>query len=471
MAYHHHTASYEYGKSELSPEQRVVVSIHQGLKEPRRVAKHLGLSEYHPQLLLAHRLWSDEEYLPVFMTSACADQRALFRYKPNHFKPDGERTIGQGLKGRTVYIVGTFHGDYSPQDLDKRIEFIAWTAKYNGAEEVVLLSYTLAHSAQERGVHQLEHPRMQTMEARLKFEGQAPLAQAQLMSYALLGIDKVVNIHNHCPQDIRTLCEEVNAELDPLHQRSVSNNWTQRYHLDFVNIDLAPTVGMYVADFSERNLGFDLSESGKNVLFLGPDLGIEQFIWGIKKQSGLTNSALAIMNKKRASDGSGIELLTLEHTENLSPERGVEGMDVFIADDSIRSGETMRTNIEVLRGIDKSKLKRDPRIVGTPRRVAVYATRTNFAGNSRTILSSDVIDDIVITNADPRAAYYMKELYAKTQTLWINFIMGEAAKALERGQDPNDVLTTDFIRSRCLLKVDVPHGHQLEKDLTDTGII
>jgi len=140
-------------------------------------------------------------------------------------------------------------------------------------------------------------------------------------------------------------------------------------------------------------------------------------------------------------------------------ERGIEGMDIIVPDDAIRSGETMRNNVYVLRGGHLDNLVRDPLLKGNPRRVVTMATRTNLAGNSRLILGSPVIDDIILTNADPRALRNLNELDHKTQSIWINFVMAEAAMALERGENPSTVLTPKYIHDHQLMRVEVPHGH------------
>ncbi|MFA6462274.1 MAG: hypothetical protein WCV90_08485 [Candidatus Woesearchaeota archaeon] len=459
MAYFHHRASYSLGDRLLNSTDRVVVGTRDpGAKEDRRVARHLGLSSQHPTVISDHRLWSDEEYLPVFNTKRCLTDRTLSRFLSNYQDADGQERYGYGLKGKTVYIVHTFSTQYSPQDLVKRVEFIAETAKEQGAEAVVLLAYSLNYSAQERGVHK-PHPRMTTPAALKKFDGQGITARMQLKHYLVAGVDAVITAHNHCPDDIADLCNDVNEEFAPLNQIATENNWNMRYKLKFYNVNLAPMFGLLVSDFGESHLGLDISDKGRNILFLGPDKGVEEYIRSLRDHSGLTNSALAIMDKKRAADGKSIDLLQLYKHEGIDLARGIEGMDIVVADDAIRSGETMRNNLQVLRGIHLEGLVRDPIIKGSPRKVVAMATRTNFAGNSRLILESGVIDDLVITNADPRGLRNLNELDRKTMGVWINFVMGEAGMALERGEDPDAVLTTSYIRDHQLMHIEVPHGH------------
>jgi len=470
MVSFHHPVRYELGTRELLPEERVVVGLLPESAEARRVARHLGVSEQQPEVLIRHDHFLDGEYVPTFLPKLALSRPEFSRYSRNYGDAEGKRKWGEGLRGRTVYIVHNFNSELAPQASDTVAKDIAYTAKYNGAEAVVLLAYTLAHSAQERGVHQLDHPRMQTEDAKERFDGQAPSVQAHLQDYAMRGVDAIITMHNHCPADIERLCQEINEYLEPLRLKDPQPA-TMRHKLRFYNVDLAPMVGMYVADYAGQNLGFDLSDSGRNVLFISTDDGATAFTRQVRKESKLANSALAIMDKRRAPDGRNVKYLCLKDVEGLTEERGIDGMDVLVCDDSIRSGETMRINIEALCGNNSEKLQRDSRIKGKPKRIAVYATRTNLAGNSRQILSTPLINDIVVTNADPRVKANLGLLDHKTQILWTNFIMAEAAKAVERGDDPNTILTADYIRRRKLLRIDLPHGHQSDVSLGNSGVL
>lgn len=456
---HVHKASYNLGERELNPEERVVIGTRPGPKEPRRVAEHLGLSPYHPKRIIKHNVWMDGEYLSTFMTREGINNPSFLRYKENYFDENGNLRWGYGLKGKTVYIVHTLSNEYHAQDLDMRIFQNAYTAKYNGAEAVVLLAYTLDHSAQERGVHDDSHERMQTDKEKEKFDGQAPISKLMLDLCLTSGIDAIITPDNHCPDDIRRLCEEVNAENEPKHLVALADNLTMRYHLDFVHIDLAPMYGYFLAEMGHSHLGFDVSDKGRNIIFMSPDMGAEQRVMSIREQSGLTNSAFALMNKNKDSSGV-IQTLELAETINM-PETGLDGRYVVVFDDSIRSGRTMSKNIEALVGMQSEELVRDSRIKGTPAGIAVVATRTNFAGNSIDILSSDAIDYVVITNSDPRGFRNLGDLDQKTIQIWINFMMADAARCVERGQNPNSLLTYDYIRKNDLVKIAVPHGHAL----------
>ena len=299
MGIKHHVASYDLGDRLLDPKERVVVGTRDDLEEPMRIAHHLGLSMDHPNSIIEHTDFSDGPYVPTFMTKKALDDSRYGRFAENYLNPDGSPKAGEGLKGKVVYIVNTFSSKYDAQSLNKRAEYIARTAKYNGAEAVVLVAYTMFESAQERGSHDTDHQRMQTWEAKLKYDGQAPLSETEIASFAFHGVDFIINPHNHSPLDVDRHVININDELEPMYRRQVKANLNTRYKINFVHVDLAPVVGLYVSDYAESHLGFDLSNNGENVLFLAPDLGIEDFVKRVREQSGLTNSAFAAMHKEK----------------------------------------------------------------------------------------------------------------------------------------------------------------------------
>ncbi|MBI2666287.1 hypothetical protein HYX13_01610 [Candidatus Woesearchaeota archaeon] len=454
MSFYHHQAKYNLGERELQPQERLVIGTRKNPQEPMRVAQHLGLSPSHPDALILHRVWDDGEYLATFQT------KQHDRFSANYMLPDGTQRFGYGLEGKTVYLTHTLSREYTSQDLVTRLGQLAWTAKYNGADNVVLLAYTLNYGAQERGVHDTEHQRMQTLSAQEKFDGQAPTAQWHLLQLAQSGVDAIITPHTHSPEDMQRICKEVNEELLPLHELAKTKNHTLRYHVKYHNIDLSPVIGTLFADIGETKLSLDTSNQGKNILFVAVDNGITPFVRNCRQYSGLVNSAFAAMHKKRAKDGVDIDCLELVDAENLDPKRGIEGMQVVVLDDMIRSGSTMDMNIRVLGGQDIDGIKRSDLIFGKPERVIVYATRTICNSQAIDILSKNkMVKDVLVTNADSRVKYNLGQLATKTQILWINFVMGAAAKAVEHGEDPNMVLTPAYIRKHQLLHLQRPHEH------------
>ncbi|MBI2112695.1 hypothetical protein HYT52_04130 [Candidatus Woesearchaeota archaeon] len=459
MPVKHHHASYQLGERELRPDERIVVSTRIGPSEPLRIADHLGVSPNQPAIILEHILHEDGLYIPTFATKRGLDGDQLFaRYVSNYVGPDGERIWGQGLKGRTVYVVHVQDDNLTAADLNTRVLDIAGTCKYLGADAVVLLAYTLDHDAQERGVHDTTHPRMQTDAARARYDGQGKLLEDRFRQYLTAGYDAIIVPQIHAEEEALQTCADVNEEFAPMHQRALDAGSNHRYHLKLICVDLAPVVSMLITDYGTE-LGIDLSDGGRNVVLINPDAGITGFGHRVRTYTELPNIASAVMKKTRAADGK-IEHLTLEDSIGLSPERGIEGMHVFMFDDRIRTGATMGRNIEALCGGTVEGLERDPRIKGKPASVTVYTTRTNLAGYSRDVLGTPFIDHLLIANGDPRAFSRLGSLAWKTQMPYINFLMAEAAKCAERGVDPNSILTPSFIRSSHLLRVERPHGHR-----------
>ncbi len=496
MVYFIHKAENPLGKGELNPAQRVVISTRGGPKEARYVADHLGLKNVHPDTIIKHRVFDDDEYLATFQTKRCLDEdgQEFARYLLNYY-PDAERFIeetyaeqggiellntysarpddeqypvllqrvreryqarfGFGLEGMVVYITHTLSNHLSVQDLAWRIGTLAETAKQNGASAVVLLAYSLPYGAQERGVHDLEHKRMQDEESRRRYDGQGKTLQTFFKHLITKGVDSVVFPHAHALKETMQIAEEVNEWYRPMYEQALRTGSTDRHHIKPVHLDLAPIIGSFFTQKGENILELDLSNSGKRILFLSPDAGARGFVKAVRKKSGLKNSSLATMSKRRDRTGK-VVMLKLKDVEGL--ENGLDNMQVLVFDDAIRSGGTMQRNIEVLRGVYKGDMRRDERLLGTPERVLIYATRTNFTHKAVDVLSSKSIDGIVITNSDARGFTNFGMLEHKTLQIYINFMMATAAKCLERGEDPNRVLTPEFIRENDLLKVDLPHG-------------
>ncbi|PIN74001.1 hypothetical protein COV20_02715 [Candidatus Woesearchaeota archaeon CG10_big_fil_rev_8_21_14_0_10_45_16] len=468
MPYVSHKASYNLGERQLEPGERVVVGTRGGAfdpkndpSEPRRVAKHLGVSPEQPSIIIQHQVWQNGEYMPRWNMKQILEGDGRFkRYADNYQGPDGSRSWGQSLRGRTVYLVHTLSNNLSNNDLASRVQKIASNAKYHGAESVVLLAFTLDNEAQERGIHDKEHPRLQTDKARYSIEGEPHALYDSLKQLAVAGVDAIVTPSCHDPRAAATLCDIVNEELAPMNQVSRENRSTMRYKLSFYNVSLAPVVAMLLLGNAPGGPQFNTSDNGKNLIIMGPDAGILPYVREIARSTGLSDVNQAIMSKMKSADGGAIELLRLEEAEGLTTERGIEGMDIVIVDDMIRSGKTMSSNIDVLYGITLEGLSRDPRIRGTPNKVSVITTRTNFGGESVGVLSNPRIEDVIVTNADPRGFKRMGRLSDKTSIVYINFLMAEAAKAIERGEDPNAVLTAGFIKDNRLLKVEAAHDHR-----------
>ncbi len=472
-----HHSHYLLGSGELKPDQRVVIGTRPGIEEAPRVAWHLGLSADHPRLIVDHRDFDDGEYLPTFLTKKALNSHGVFgRFLPN-YKVDEERDtiqFGKGLQGMTVYIVDTLSNRLTPQDLVARVGLLANAAKYNGAENVVVLSYTLTYAAQERGVHDVEHPRMQTRKARENYDGQGVSLEWLLQTWLTSGVDAVVTGHLHAMSEAQNITRRLNEYYNPLHERSLESHSTQRHQITIYNLSVAPLVGVFLEDKGEEILSLNTQDHGKNIIVLGADINAQPFAQEIVLNAGFSEAIYGGMNKTRGAGGVvqtlGLDKLIGPDGKEIYGEIKLDGKDVLVVDDMVRQGGTMQKNIEVICGSEVEGMTRDPRITGTPRRVVVYATRSRLSETARNVLSTPAVNDIVLTGLDARVTHNIGQLGRKTVVLWGNFLFGAAAKALERGEDPNLVLTPDYIRSNSLMDYHIPRSHRNRTDFRE-GII
>jgi len=458
-----HLSHYRLGDGPVPLEDRVVVADRGYALDARRVAQHVGLSGSSPDLLLTVREWSDGEVTPTFKL------QSFDRFRAGYASADDQPQYGYGLRGKVVYLVHNLTGDYTPQDLATKLGQIAFTAKYQGAEAVVVLAYTLNYSAQERGVHDVGHTRMQGEKDRKRYDGQAPLLAQHLIMLLNSGVDAIVTPHNHSPTDVYRWISTINDHYEPMSRAAVASGSTMRYQLKFAHVDLAPVLSAMLLQFGEKNFGLDLSDGGRNLVFMGPDAGIEYFVNAVHGTIGLPNASKAILNKVRAADGTNIEELVLASSYGLELSRGIDGMDVVVVDDVIRSAGTVRSNISAIRGNPAANLRVN--IPGRPRKVLVYASRSNLEATALSVLQDPAIDHLVLTNADDRAVERLKPLAGCSQVLFINFVMAQAARALEEGKDPNDVLTTRYIQEHNLLYLWQHEGHPLHPRTGRGGIV
>jgi phosphoribosylpyrophosphate synthetase len=476
LIYELHKKQYNLGDRLLEPAERVVVPSIPSLLEARRFGKHCGLARDHPSAIMRIVTFDDDEINPKFTTAKCLDPafaQLFARYREN-YGPENEPKYGYGLRGKTVYIVHNLTDEYTPQDISTRIEMIARTAKYQGAENVVLVAYTLNYSAQERSVHDIDHPRMRTTEHMRRYDGEAPTIALAIEKLLIAGVDKIITVHNHCPNDIAARCDEANALYESVAEKAAAVKSNMCFKIGLAHVDLAPMLGYYITDESKQHLGFDISDGGSNILIVGPDSGISDFLGKVMRyiHMKLPNAASAILDKTRVEGRSDIERLVLKETTGINPERGIAGMHVCIIDDVARSGKTLGSTVDVLMNGNYKGVERDPSLKGDPAQVAAYVTRTNGSPDMVMNLSRPSLSHFVTTNADARvlSPTRQRELSQKLQILWINFLLAQAAMAVEAGEDPNVRITPELIRENALLRIEKPHGHKA-RERSDRGII
>jgi len=272
-------------------------------------------------------------------------------------------SIGRELEGATVVIASANSDAHSRQSLSMRNFLIARAAKDNGAEKVILVEPDLFFSAQDRGPRpehgRTAHPR--DVKDFKKFDGQ-PFSSnlyAQLLKTA--GVDAVVTVHNH--------------------SRSVQDLFATTFGGDFHN--LLPTE-LYV----DYLLNSDIVESGndgQNLVLCAPDKGAVEFVNRMQEGLGLSKAGVCIMTKERTGERK-VEIKVA--SDSPVPLEALEGRDVVVFDDMVRTGSTIVNCCSVLRE-------------ARPRRVLFGVSHFYSSPEGRENMASSAIDEILTTNTLP----------------------------------------------------------------------
>ena len=303
------------------------------------------------QDVIALKSFSNSEFCPRFLLD----------------EPTAEN-MGHGLQGKSVYIISTTSPHYSRNELAMRNCLIASAAKENGADFVALIEPDLFYSAQDRGPRTLDHPQITNFESRKKFIGQPWSARlyAELLRQA--GVDLVLTVHNHKPQIMEKIYQEIYQER------------TQQNQPSFINLDISHIVANYIL----RSRLARTEDGGAHVGFVAPDSGAVEFASRVREFTGLTHSVLVNVDKVRHGQRN-VELNISDDVELL------KNRDVFILDDMVRTGGTIAAGINLLVENEKSR----------PSNIFFYCTHTYISAEGRENLSSPYLNQFITTNTIP----------------------------------------------------------------------
>lgn len=271
--------------------------------------------------------------------------------------------IGEHLSGATVVIVSANSDNHNRQTLAMHNFLIARAAKDNGAEKVVLVEPDLFFSAQDRGPRaehgRTAHPR--DIKDFKKFDGQpfSSLLYAQLLKES--GVDAVVTVHNH--------------------SRSVQDLFHTTFNGDFHNLLPTELYVDYLLDSDIVNPGPD----GRNLVLCAPDKGAVDFVTKMQEGLGLSKAGVCIMTKERSGERK-VEIKVAD--DSPTPLEALEGRDVVVFDDMVRTGSTIVNCCSVLRQ-------------ARPRRVLFGVSHFYSSAEGRENMASPAIDEILTTNTLP----------------------------------------------------------------------
>ncbi|HSG88953.1 MAG TPA: phosphoribosyltransferase family protein [Pseudomonadales bacterium] len=271
--------------------------------------------------------------------------------------------IGSRLTGKTVVIVSTSSRAVSRQNLAMRNFVIARAAKENGAHEVVLVEPDLFYSAQDRGPRQdLGHTEFARDESDLKkFDGQPFTARLYAEMLRLAGVDRVLTVHNH--------------------SSSVQHVFGEIFEGRFHNLIPYEIYADYLLNSNIINAG----PHGEGLALCAPDKGARAFVQQLYVTLGLSEAKIILLDKQRSGERDvSIRL----HAESEASLEDIEGHDIVLLDDMVRTGSTVVQACQFLRGVN-------------PGRVVFGVTHFYASDEGRQKLASTALDEILTLNTLP----------------------------------------------------------------------
>jgi len=271
--------------------------------------------------------------------------------------------IGRRLEGKQVVIVSTTSPVVSRQNLAMRNLLIARAAKENGADLVMLVEPDLYYSAQDRGpAADLGETVAQRDEKDLKkFDGQPFTAKLYAQMLKLAGVDRVLTVHNH--------------------SYSVQKMFSDVFEGQFHNLIPYDIYCDYLRNSNIVRYGTD----GEGLALCAPDQGARDFVKEMHSRLNLPKAKFILLDKERTGERD-VEIKL--HAESEATFEQIDGHDIVLFDDMVRTGSTVVKSCEVLKEIHPGK--------------TVFAVSHFYASEEgREKMASDAIDEILTLNTLP----------------------------------------------------------------------
>jgi len=271
--------------------------------------------------------------------------------------------IGNKLEGKGIIIVSTSNLNMSRQSLAMRTLMIARAAKENGAQDVTLVEPDLYYSAQDRGARpELGEAGVEREEKDLKkFDGQPFTAKLYAEMLKLAGVDRVVTVHNH--------------------SNSVQSMFSRVFNGEFYN--LIP-YDLYVDYLLNSDL-VSYGPEGEGLVLCAPDKGARDFVRELFGRLGLPKAKFILLDKERLGERQ-VEIKL--HSESESSFESIQGHDVVLFDDMVRTGSTVVKACQFLRR-------------GNPGRTVFALSHFYASDEGRVKLANTAVQEILTLNTIP----------------------------------------------------------------------
>ena len=251
---------------------------------------------------------------------------------------------------------------YTPEQYARNV-LIARAAKENGAAEVILVEPDLYYSAQDRG------PRPDLGETSFKrdqqdlkkFDGQLFTAKLYAQMLKLAGVDRVLTVHNH--------------------SHSVQTTFTEVFEGKFHNII---PYDIYVDYLLNSNI-VSYQEGGEGLALCAPDKGAREFVNEMRHRLNLPKVKFVMLDKVRTGERK-VDISI--HPESEWSLADIEGHDIVLFDDMVRTGSTVVQSCQLLKRINPGK--------------TVFALTHFYASEEgRVKMAHTAIDEILTLNTIP----------------------------------------------------------------------
>jgi len=269
--------------------------------------------------------------------------------------------IGSRLAGKTVVIVSASNRLLSRQTLAMRNALIARAAKENGAAQVVLAEPDLFYSAQDRGPHRRPGEAARDQADLKKFDGQPFTIRFYAQMLKLAGVDRVLTVHNHS-RAVEAIFNE---------------HFEGRYH------HLMP-YEIYLDYLRQSNI-VRCGPEGEGLALCAPDEGARDFVLGMAERLALPKARCILLSKQRSGER---EVAISLYDGSPSTFEDIEGHDVVLFDDMVRTGSTVVKTCQFLKH-------------SRPGRLVFAVTHFYASEEGRQRMADSAIDEILALNTLP----------------------------------------------------------------------
>lgn len=298
-----------------------------------------------------------------------ADLISMKRFANSEFCPrfisdeQDFQNIGNKLAGASIIIVSTSSLVMSRQSLAMRNLMIARAAKENGAAEVILVEPDLYYSAQDRGPRlDLGNTGIERDQKDLKkFDGQLFTAKLYAEMLKLAGVDRVLTVHNHSFSVQSTFRDEFDGKFHNLIPYDIYVDYT-------LNSDIV-----------------DYGDQGEGLALCAPDKGAREFVKEMFRRLGLEKAKFLMLDKERLSER---KVQIKVHEESETSLEDIEGHDIILFDDMVRTGSTVVQSCQLLKQVK-------------PRKTVFALTHFYASEEGRVKMANTAIDEILTLNTIP----------------------------------------------------------------------